>query len=307
MAKPRSATTEERVQIAFLLGKGLKTDEVNNLVGTSFAKSTMLRFKKMEEIQELIKVNEPDLKEKFKGVQFKEPTARSEKTRLANKKYRDKKKQQSTIRIEGNDTKGMKESKEALTKIEESALKYFDLTLEEVLSMDKDSIVERRDLMLIGQEFERLFGVPATENIIYSFQEKYLILDAKGVDALKAIVDKIRFVYRRTISDTHKWKFSGDDDQERINKIMGHIINLIKSDLDGSHYGAVSEHQKKLVEFYKKIWKVQHISYEVEMKIVSLQARFDSMDIINTSVQEINEYNPELEFLNRVEEQLKKK
>lgn len=277
-----------RKEIAFLGRNGFGRDRINSVLGLDLSNSTFYRIKTDKELE--FTANEI-LELKSKHFNSDKDTQAVE-TRRAD--------------VEVKTKKVKNKSNNVYDETSEKLMRYFNISLEDLLNTSEDNMNEKRDLTFIADEFERCFKIQPTEDIIYSFQEKYTALKIRKADALKVITDKIHYVYRRTLSDTHKWKFEEGDNKNRTNYIMGHIINLIKYELDGSSYRAISEPQHKMVEFYKILFNINgQLKCEIEQKIMELQAKFNVFDMINASVLLSKEYNPELDFLNKIEDILK--
>jgi ABC-type antimicrobial peptide transport system permease subunit len=91
----------------------------------------------------------------------------------------------------------------------------------------------------------------------------------------------------------------------RENKIVGNIINLVKSELDGTSYRALSDNQKKTVEIFKTILCIKsELTEEVEQKIMEIITNHNTFDFINKTIVMAKEYKPELDFLSKVQKAL---
>jgi hypothetical protein len=310
----RTLNEQLKKEVIYLSNLGMTWQQVNETLGTNFGKSTIGNYRSSG-----CSINTDELvamQDKFKDVVIGEPRRvfrRYNKTanvEITNEQAvsRQKKISKASTSSEKAIDKEVKEVVSVkLTEKEEKFMRYFNISLEEILETSEENIQEKRDLTLIAEEFERCFDIPITEDIIYSFQEKYAALRTRKVDALKVIIDKIHFVYRKTLSETHKWRFADNEQKDRVNKVVGHIINLIKSELDGTSYRAISEAQHKIVQFYKTLWNIDgELKPEVEQRIMELQARYNAFDIINKSIELIRNYNPELDFLSKINEALSK-
>ena len=211
-----------------------------------------------------------------------------------------------------NDEQNTRIGNDRINEIDNRLVRLFEISLDDLMNSSPENIKQKRDLVLIGEEFEKLFEIEYDEMVSISFQEKYEALVARGQDAVKVIVSKMRFVYRKSQTEVHKWKFEENNSNSalsgktRKDRVVGHIINLIKAELDGTSYRAISETQHKTVDIFKNIINKTdgELTIEGEHKLMSLLTEFNAFDLINECLSVSKEYNPEVGFLEKVADRL---
>jgi hypothetical protein len=89
---------------------------------------------------------------------------------------------------------------------------------------------------------------------------------------------------------------------------MGNIINLIKGEIDGTAYRALSETQHKTVQVVCSILKIDEskLSIAAEAKLMKLMSEYNTFDVINQCIVSSRIHDAELNFFNFIEQELVK-